>query len=84
VIDFPAVRIDGAVPREVLSAVIASTREHLRRLDLQGLSPFEILPGSIGADARALGGAMLPIAANFSSDPEVLLKDVGGSAPRIA
>jgi predicted NBD/HSP70 family sugar kinase len=84
VIDFPAVRIDGAVPREVLSALIDSTREHLGRLDLQGLSAFEILPGSIGADARALGGAMLPIAANFSSDPEVLLKDVGGSAPRVA
>jgi predicted NBD/HSP70 family sugar kinase len=84
VIDFPAVRIDGAVPREVLSALIASTRDHLRRLDLQGLSAFEILPGSIGADARALGGAMLPIAANFSSDPEVLLKDVGGTTPRVA
>jgi predicted NBD/HSP70 family sugar kinase len=84
VIDFPAVRIDGAVPREVLAALIASMRAHLRRLDLQGLSAFEIAPGSIGADARALGGAMLPILANFSSDPEVLLKDVGETPARMA
>jgi predicted NBD/HSP70 family sugar kinase len=84
VIDFPAVRIDGALPRDVLSALIASTQEHLGRLDLQGLSPFEVVAGSIGADARALGGAMLPILANFSSDPEVLLKDVGGTATRTA
>jgi predicted NBD/HSP70 family sugar kinase len=76
VIDFPIVRIDGAMPRNVLSEIIAGTRARIGRLDRQGLTPFEITAGTIGTDARALGGAMLPILANFTCDPEVLLKDV--------
>ena len=84
VIDFPVVRIDGAMPRNVLSEIIAETRARIGRLDRQGLTPFEITAGTIGADARALGGAMLPILANFTCDPEVLLKDVSATATQPA
>ncbi len=76
VIDFPVVRIDGAMPRNVLAEIIAGTRAQIAKLDCQGLTPFEITAGTIGGEARALGGAMLPILANFTCDPEVLLKDV--------
>jgi hypothetical protein len=41
-----------------------------------------IMPGAVGADARALGGAALPLIANFARDREVLFKDApGGLAP---
>ena len=80
VIDFPIVRIDGAMPRNVLAEIIAGTRARIARLDRQGLSAFEITAGTVGADARALGGAMLPILANFTCDPEVLLKDISATA----
>jgi hypothetical protein len=68
------------MPRNVLSEIIGGTRARIGRLDRQGLTPFEITAGTIGADARALGGAMLPILANFTCDPEVLLKDVSAAA----
>jgi predicted NBD/HSP70 family sugar kinase len=79
VIDFPVVRIDGAMPRPVLAEIIAGTRARLGRLNRQGLTAFDIVAGTIGADARALGAAMLPILANFTCDPEVLLKDVSAA-----
>lgn len=33
-----------------------------------------LLPGTIGSDARALGGALLPLYANFAPDRELFLK----------
>lgn len=76
VIDFPVVRIDGAMPRAVLSEIIAGTRARIELLNPRGLTPFDIVAGTVGPDARALGGAMLPILANFTCDLQVLLKDV--------
>jgi predicted NBD/HSP70 family sugar kinase len=74
VIDFAQICIDGAVPTAVRSAIVDATRRSITRRDLQGLSPFEINAGTIGAEARALGGALLPIQSNYSSDRDVLLK----------
>ncbi len=74
IIDFQRICIDGAVPRDVLDRIVVQTRARVGELDLDGLSPFEIEAGAIGADARALGGAMLPMIANFSCDQDVLLK----------
>jgi hypothetical protein len=34
-----------------------------------------IVAGAIGADARAIGGAALPLIKNFARDQEVLFKD---------
>lgn len=78
IIDFPRVCIDGALPAAVRDAIVDLTRARVATMDLQGLTPFEITAGTLGADARALGGAMLPILAGYACDPEVLLKDVGG------
>jgi hypothetical protein len=33
-----------------------------------------LLPGTIGSDARAIGGALLPLYANFAPDRELFLK----------
>jgi len=79
VIDFPIVRIDGAMPRDVLAQIISGTRARIGQLNRRGLTQFEITAGTVGADARALGGAMLPILANFTCDPEVLLKNVSAA-----
>lgn len=74
VIDFERVVIDGAVPAAVRERIVAATRAQVARTPLEGLSPFEIEAGVIGADARALGGAMLAMIAAFGCDQEVLLK----------
>ena len=45
--------------------LIERTRAALARHDLRGLMPVEIYEGSIGPRARAIGGASLPLLANF-------------------
>lgn len=75
VIDVETVLIDGAFPTHVRSAIIARTEAAIASINQQGLSRFRLLPGSIGNAARAMGGASLPLLANFTQDREVLFKD---------
>jgi predicted NBD/HSP70 family sugar kinase len=75
VIDVDSVLIDGAFPLSVREKIIARTEAAIGRVNRQGLSPFRLLPGSIGSAARAIGGASLPLLANFTRDREVLFKD---------
>lgn len=77
VVDFQRIVIDGAMPRDVLARLVEATRRETGTLAQDGLSPFEIVAGEIGSNARALGGAMLPMIANFACDQEVLLKGGG-------
>ncbi len=71
VIDFPAAIIDGAVPVAVRRRIVAATSEHLGRIDRQGLSGAQVIEGAIGSNARALGGATLPLLANFAPDRDI-------------
>jgi predicted NBD/HSP70 family sugar kinase len=82
VIDVETVIIDGAFPVSVRRRIIEQTRIALSRVNQQGLSPFRIVEGSIGNAARAMGGASLPLLANFTQDREVLFKESDTSAKR--
>ena len=42
---------------------------------MQGISPFTVIEGTIGADARAMGAASLPLFANFIINRNVLFKE---------
>jgi predicted NBD/HSP70 family sugar kinase len=75
VIDVETVVIDGAFPASVRARIIAETDAAIRRLNTQGLTPFRLVEGAIGDAARAMGGATLPLLANFTPDREVLFKD---------
>jgi len=75
VIDFEAIVIDGAFPQAVRRRVVERTRDKLAGLDRQGLSPVEIVEGSIGGEARVIGAASLPLLAGFSRNREVLFKE---------
>jgi hypothetical protein len=75
VIDVETVIIDGAFPVSVRQRVVEQTRIAIGRINQQGLSRFSILEGSIGNAARAMGGASLPLLANFTQDREVLFKE---------
>lgn len=75
VIDFEAVIIDGAFPAEVRHRIVEETALAIERFDRQGQSPVEVREGTVGSGARAIGGACLPLLANFSRDREVLFKD---------
>ena len=75
VIDFEAVIIDGAFPVDVRRRLVERTNEHWARMDRQGLTDAAVVEGSIGRDARAIGGAALPLLAAFARDYDVLFKD---------
>jgi predicted NBD/HSP70 family sugar kinase len=75
VIDFEAIVIDGEMPATVRERLVTRTAEIFARLDRRGLSEAAIVSGGIGADARAIGGAALPLIKNFARDREVLFKD---------
>jgi predicted NBD/HSP70 family sugar kinase len=75
VLDSAAIVIDGAVPVAVRSRFVAKVREALRQVDRQGLAEFPVLEGTIGAEARALGAASLPLFDNFIINRNVLFKE---------
>ncbi|MEZ5823370.1 MAG: ROK family transcriptional regulator [Geminicoccaceae bacterium] len=74
VIDLDTVMLDGAFPPSVRTRLRLKVEEAVERLDRQGLNPFVMTEGSIGDDARAMGGACLPILAHFATDSELFLK----------
>lgn len=74
IVDFEAIVIDGAFPSTLRERLCNVTAQKLERLDLQGLTPARVLQGSIGSDARAVGGAALPMLANFARDRELLFR----------
>ncbi|MEM6637342.1 MAG: ROK family transcriptional regulator [Pseudomonadota bacterium] len=65
VIDFTAILIDGSMPVDLRSELVARVDRRLSELNLSGLGKPEILPGSVGANARSIGAASLPLSKRF-------------------
>lgn len=74
VIDFEAAVIDGIFPADVRALLVRAVADEVARSQTQGLTHFEVAEGSLGRDARTLGGATLPVLATFARDREVLFK----------
>jgi predicted NBD/HSP70 family sugar kinase len=73
-LDIDAVVIDGSFARSMLTRLIDHTEAALTTYDWEGLWPATLVAGSIGSDARALGGALLPLHENFAPDRDIFLK----------
>ena len=74
-LDVEAVVIDGVLAPELLHDLWTRTGEALKAYNLEGLQGMPRLElGSIGSDARALGGALLPLHACFAPDRDLFLK----------
>lgn len=76
IIDFGAAVIDGGFPAWVRKRIVTATLEAVARLDLRGVVIPDIIEGKVGSQARAIGGASLPIFARYLTDQSVLLKNV--------
>jgi predicted NBD/HSP70 family sugar kinase len=76
IIDFSAAVIDGGFPAWVRERVVRATAEAASALDLQGVVMPDIVGGAVGAQARAIGGASLPIFARYLIDQNVLFKEI--------
>ena len=75
IIDFAAAIIDGGFPAWVRHRLVRATIEAMNRLDLQGVVIPDIVEGEVGDQARAIGGASLPIFDRYLIDQTVLFKD---------
>ncbi|KRB58810.1 ROK family transcriptional regulator [Rhizobium sp. Root708] len=76
IIDFSAAVIDGGFPDWVRERIVKATIAEADKLDLQGVVMPDIIEGAVGAQARAIGGASLPIFARYLTDQNVLFKEV--------
>lgn len=70
VIEAEEVVIDTLLPGAIKARLLAATEAALGRTDRAGLSPFRLVAGTVGAPARALGAAALPIVRAFSPTQE--------------
>lgn len=60
----------GGLHRTLASALVSP----LQTYSWWGVSQPEVLLGAIGADARAMGGTLLPLHSSFAPDRELFLK----------
>jgi predicted NBD/HSP70 family sugar kinase len=73
-IDLEGAIVDGSFSRELLVALLSEIDAALGLYDWQGVVRPATMPGTIGSDARAIGGALLPLYGNFAPDRELFLK----------
>ena len=64
-LELEAVLIDGWVPAEIRTEITRRTRADFLRLDLAGIEPPTIREGTVGANARALGAAAIPLSQRY-------------------
>jgi len=74
VIDVEAIIIDAILPRSLLKRTVACVKKCFAQLVPDGLVEPEILMGTIGRQAAAIGGAILPLYAMFAPDSGMLVK----------
>lgn len=65
VIDFQAIVVDGWLPREIVNRLVDVVSEYMRSFNSAGLTLPVIYSGTVGAHARAIGGASLPLSERF-------------------
>ena len=73
-VDLDAIVIDGELDRGLLREVLRRTNTALDAFDWQGMLRPRLVEGEIGADARAMGGAILPLYTHFAPRHVLFLK----------
>ena len=73
-LDLESVILDGSYCRELQTALQVALGEAMDRYSWEGVARPAVLAGTIDSDARALGGALLPLYANFAPDRDLFLK----------
>ncbi len=74
-LELEAVLIDGWMPVAVRAEVTRRTQAALLRLDLSGVTPPVVREGSVGAQARSLGAAAIPLSQRYLIDQNAALRD---------
>ena len=75
-IEIEAVLIDGWMPVAVRAELAHRTSMSLHRLDLAGIEAPVIREGTVGADARVMGAAAIPLTQRFLVEQNTHLRDL--------
>lgn len=67
-LELEAVMIDGWMPPAIRARITEKTRSALLGLDLAGVSPPLVREGTVGAHARSLGAAAIPLSQKYLID----------------
>ena len=74
VVDVEAIVIDGLLPRALLQDTVAKIQRRFAELVPMGLVAPEIVSGTTGPQASAIGAGILPIYSMFAPDSAILTK----------
>jgi predicted NBD/HSP70 family sugar kinase len=74
-IELEAVLIDGWMPTDIRAELTARTERALHKLDLAGIDPPAIRQGTVGANARVLGAAAIPLSHRYLIDQNASSRD---------
>ncbi len=74
-LEMQAVLIDGWMPVEIRAEVVRRTEAAFYRLDLSGVDPPAIRAGTVGAEARALGAAAIPLSQRYLIDQNAAVRE---------
>lgn len=74
-LELEAVLIDGWMPPAIRAEVTRRTEAALARLDLSGITPPVVREGSVGAAARSLGAAAIPLSQRYLIDQNVAQRE---------
>ena len=66
--------LDGSLSRDMLSLLTAATQSALGTYAWEGVAQPVLLEGTVGVDARAMGGGLLPLYSQFAPDQALFLK----------
>ncbi len=75
-LELEAVLIDGWFPASVRSDLTRRTGEALRRMDLSGILPPQVREGTVGAQARSLGAAAIPLSQRYLIDQNAATRSI--------
>jgi predicted NBD/HSP70 family sugar kinase len=73
-LDLEAVVFDGSMHRRLIGELVTRTDRVLDGFSFEGISRPRLMVGTVGADARAIGGAVLPLYRHFAPIHELFLK----------
>ena len=73
-LDLEGVIVDGSFSRELLAELLRALDGAMGGHDWEGVARPALLAGTIGSDARAIGGALLPLYAAYAPDSDLFLK----------
>jgi predicted NBD/HSP70 family sugar kinase len=73
--ELEAVLIDGWMPESIRAEVTRRTAAALHRLDLSGVDAPQIREGTVGAQARALGAAAIPLSQRYLIDQNAAARE---------